>query len=298
MNNEFPKFRNIEISDRSFFESFTVNFPPYSDYNFASIFAWSTNDESQFSILNGNLVVRFNDYLTSAPFYSFIGDNKAIETTETLLEHAQKEGTAPYLKLVPEISIRSLSNSPNLKIEEDPDNFDYIFDIPEYVELKGKKYATKRNFINRFRNKYTYVDRVINPEDPQTKVSVLKTFDNWTQSRGKDEGDVEIEANAILRALEYARELELLIVGSFIDDRMVGFSINQVIQHGYAINLFEKADISYPGVFPHIRNIACSYLLKNGAYLLNFEQDLGIEGLRISKLSYHPTNFLKKYVIS
>ncbi|MFH1170731.1 MAG: hypothetical protein V1704_04200 [Candidatus Vogelbacteria bacterium] len=46
------------------------------------MWSWDVNGEMRISELNGNLVVRFNDYLTGEPFYSFLGDNEVNEMAE------------------------------------------------------------------------------------------------------------------------------------------------------------------------------------------------------------------------
>ena len=63
MITQFPDFKPLELFDKKYIETFTVQFPPYSDFNFTSIWAWNTNDKFQISNLNGNLVVLFYDYL-------------------------------------------------------------------------------------------------------------------------------------------------------------------------------------------------------------------------------------------
>ena len=77
---EFPEFKKLELSDKEDVEAFTKKFPPYSDFNFVSMWSWDIKGEMRLSILNGNLVVRFTDYITGDPFYSFLGNNKTNET--------------------------------------------------------------------------------------------------------------------------------------------------------------------------------------------------------------------------
>ena len=40
--------------------------------------------------------------------------------------------------------------------EEDRDNFDYVYNVKELIELKGRKFHDKKNRVNKFRNRYTY----------------------------------------------------------------------------------------------------------------------------------------------
>ena len=108
---EFPQFKKLELSDKKDIEKFTSKFPPYSDFNFVSMWSWDIKGEMRLSVLNNNLVVRFTDYLTGNPFYSFLGDNKVNETAEQLLELSKNEGLKAELKLIPEDSVRSVDKS-------------------------------------------------------------------------------------------------------------------------------------------------------------------------------------------
>src|SRR5438045_3776660 len=122
---EFPQFKKLELSDKKNVEKFTSKFPPYSDFNFVSMWSWDIKEEMRISQMHGNLIVRFTDYTTGEPFYSFLGNTKVNETAEALLELSKKEGLPIQLKLIPEDSIKDLDLK-KFKIAEDRDNFDYI----------------------------------------------------------------------------------------------------------------------------------------------------------------------------
>src|SRR6185436_18008967 len=89
---EFPNFKSLELSDKGAIEAITKKFPPYSDFNFVSMWAWDIKGEVRVSQLYGNLIVRFTDYLTGEPFYSFLGDSKVNETVRALLELSKRDG--------------------------------------------------------------------------------------------------------------------------------------------------------------------------------------------------------------
>src|SRR3989344_1777498 len=117
---QFPEFRVVEVNDREAIESHTKQFFPYSDFNFTSLWAWDTSGERMISELNSNLVVRFTDYSTHEPFFSFLGIRETEHTARTLIDYAKAEGITPELRLMPEISVRDMRTSV-LKVEEDRD---------------------------------------------------------------------------------------------------------------------------------------------------------------------------------
>ncbi|MHA2278466.1 MAG: phosphatidylglycerol lysyltransferase domain-containing protein, partial [Candidatus Kariarchaeaceae archaeon] len=59
----------------------------------------------------------------------------------------------------------------------------------------------------------------------------------------------------------------------------------------------EKANPNISGLYQIINQRFCSEALQ-GFTFVNREQDLGVPGLRRAKMSYHPTHFIEKYLIS
>ena len=133
---EFPEFKKLELSDKEDVEVFTKKFPPYSDFNFVSMWSWDIKGEMRLSQLNNNLVVRFTDYLTGDPFFSFLGDNEVNDTIKKLLEFSKSEGLRIKLKLIPECSIKN-ADITKYNIKEDEDNSDYIYNVQLISEYKG-----------------------------------------------------------------------------------------------------------------------------------------------------------------
>lgn len=296
---EFPNFKSLEITDKDDIERLTSEFLPYSDFNFASLFTWDTTGQARIATSNGNFVIRFQDYVTGESFYSFLGTNQIMQTVEELIEKSKKENLRPSLKLIPQVVIDSEAKlGERFEVDEDRDNFDYIFLINGMASMDGGDYAVKRNFVNRFNKLYDSEYKILDITSGKTKQEILDVIDAWARSRGKEQGETDIEFNAIQRVIQYGDRFGLFLLGLYIDGKMVGFSINDLGKGGYATNLFEKADINYEGIFPYLRHITCAVLQEKGYQFLNFEQDLGIKGLRKSKLSYIPKDFLKKYIIS
>ena len=148
---KFPNFKKLELSDREDFEKFVSKFPPYSAFNFTYLWAWDLGEVSE---LNGNLVIRFaTDFKTMEPFLSFLGTNKYEDTVRTLLSFAKNSKIFPKLQFITKESIKYLQAT-NLKIEEDRDNFDYLFSPSELAELQGNQFKELRRLARIFSEKY------------------------------------------------------------------------------------------------------------------------------------------------
>ncbi len=292
---EFPQFKKLELSDRSFIESFTKDYLPYSDYNFTSLWSWNIKDEIQFSTLNGNLIVRFTDYITSKPFYSFLGSSEQEKTIDELLQLCIREGLEPTLKLLPAESVRGLS-SEKYTIVEDEDNFDYILLIPLLCEYPGKHFRGKKNFVNRFRKNYIAETVILDMHQKDIQDNMKQLFFTWADNKELSVQDTKNEYEAITRLLKTLTDTNLISIGLYVDKRLIGFSVNEIVNGTYAILHFEKADsINFVGIYPYVMQETARVLAHKECMYLNYEQDLGIEGLKKSKLSYSPAEFLKKF---
>jgi hypothetical protein len=296
----FPSFKKLDISDKEAIQQITHKFEPYSDYNFVSLFSWDTDEEIRISQLFNNLIVLFVDYLTGEKFYSFIGSDQVDETIERLIKHAKHGGIDSTLRLVPEVVVKHIRNPHKYIIEEDRDSFDYILSVGDLIELKGKKYHPKKNFIQRYKKAYeasTHV-RPLVLSDSKTKQEVIDLFYEWEKSRGKTRKETENELKAIKKLLDHSHLLDIQAIGLFINNELKGFALNELISDEHGIAHFEKVDLSHVGIFQYLKHQSALMFHKQGKKYMNIEQDLGLEGLRKSKLSNHPAYFLKKYTVS
>ena len=296
----FPEFKKIELSDKADIEAITNKYPPYSDFNFISMWSWNLVDEVAISQLNTNLIARFTDYITSDPFYSFIGDQKVNETSEQLLKFSIKNGLPHFLRLVPEISIQEI-NGEKFEVTEDRNNFDYIYSIEELRNYSGTKFSKKRNHVNGFLQKFPQAtEKIISLKDKNVAESVLKLFDKWHNLKMQKEISYGLhDLAAMKRLMEGIEIFDLVTVGVFVGEELVALFINQLIDSEYVLAHIMKADTSIDdGVYAFLMKKNAEILSLTNRKLFNYEQDLGLENLRIAKTRFRPQTFLKKYTIS
>lgn len=295
---EFPQFKGLELSDKADVEKVTQKYPPYSDFNFISMWCWDIKGDMKISMLNGNLVVRFTDYINGKPFFSFLGDNMVNETVETLLEFSKKEGLEAKLRLIPEVSVAGLDDI-RFVIEEDSAHFDYIYDIEKLKLFDNSEFKIKRNEISKFlRDSGDVKIQALDILDPNIKSDIVNLNLDWLENKKRRDPffDIRNELTAIDRFLNM-NLANFHTVGIFSNNELVAYSINEICKNNFAIGHFYKVK-KYNGVFSYLMKKSASFLSDFNIKSINFEQDLGIEGLRRSKKSYKPIDFLKKYIIS
>ena len=297
---QFPKSKKLTIGDWLQVEKYTKHFPPYSDHNFTSLWVWDTKGKIRISSLNGNLVVKFQDYLTCDVFYSFIGNKKVVRTIESLLGHSLKNGKTRRLKLIPEhnllgVNLEKLNSK--FEIAEDRDNFDHILNISELAYMKGVKLRHKRKLLNGFLKRYEAKVIFEDLKKKPVQKDLLKVYRKWAKEKGKTRTLNLNETEAIKKLFASANHFSVYTLCVYIKNKLVGFTIYELANSQYAVSAFQKADAKYRGIYEFMNHQMAVHLQGIGCAFVNIEQDLGIEGLRRAKKDYNPT-FLRKFVIS
>lgn len=300
---EFPEFEQLGIHHKKLLRDIAASFPCYSDYNFVSLFTWDAGGEIAVSTLNDNLIIRFSDYTDGSAFYSLLGDNQLRDTMRQLIEDAEKRGIRTDLSLIPHSVIEKLNleNEANeLTIEEDLDNHDYIYLVDDLVELSRSSFQTKRNLLNRFNRNFSARAQYEELElgEPAVQKQINDLLEKWQFSRGKTDEQVATEFSAIRRFVKHHEELEIQAFGVYVDGQLSAFTFFELLPNKMAIIHFDKSDTSIEGIVEYLKHNTAKQLRTFGVDKYNYEQDLGIEGLRRAKMSYHPTEFLKKYKVT
>jgi uncharacterized protein len=178
------------------------------------------------------------------------------------------------------------------RVEEDRDNFDYIYSRVELSTLPGPKFHKKKNQINKFRRSFQAEGKPLLEEYlPQA----LEVLDAWRATRD-DPGDYEAAREALVRA----EELQLCGGIYYVEGKPVAYTLGEENARGTSFVIhFEKAIHAdrYGGIYQFINQVFAS-ILPEKYDTINREQDLGDEGLRQAKESYNPTGFVKKFRVS
>ncbi len=293
---EFPQEKKLEISDKVFIEDVTKNFPPFSDFNFLSLWSWDIHQEVTISKLNENLVVKFTDYISNLPFYSFIGDKLSDQTAKTLLEYSENNNSGFNLKLIPEDSVKNL-NQEQFLITEDRNNFDYIIPIELFLDFNRKKTRTKNNGIKQFLANFTVSSKDLAVREQDVRDEILNLLDKWGTYHEHDPVKMKNEKGAILRFMD-CNFPEMINMGAYHENQLVGFCFAGIDHNNYATIHFCKTDASVShGIYSYILQETAKIMDSRGVKFINIEQDLGLEGLRRWKMSLGNHIFLKKFNI-
>lgn len=176
----------------------------------------------------------------------------------------------------------------------DCNNSDYVYLTENLINLKGKKYDGKRNHINKFKKMYGYEYLPLTKEYIGECERIIKEWYNARPCEEKKELCWERDANMELLANYDVLACKGAVIK--VDGRVEAFTVGELLNEDTAVIHIEKANSSIPGLYPFINQQFCLNEWADVKYI-NREQDLGLAGLRKSKLSYHPEMFVKKYTV-
>lgn len=180
------------------------------------------------------------------------------------------------------------------KISYQEERSDYVYEIAEYLNLEGGKNAKKRRDLNRIKSEFDDI-RVETVRDlREAKETILEIVDRWCEGYDCDKCVYGCERKIIERILNSDLLNELYGAVMYIGDRPEMFAIAQVIENTCYL-YFKKSVGRIPGSFYYFE-YAFLQPVKEVKFV-NFEEDMGLPGLREYKRRRHPVKMIDKYDI-
>lgn len=188
--------------------------------------------------------------------------------------------------------------SDRFEVKEDRAYFDYVYDAEKLRSLSGKKYHKKKNHVNAFIKEYEgrYEARILTFSDMD---AIWSCVQRWYEAKESDDPyhREEQELAGLYELLTKCRVLPYQMFGVYVDGVLEAFSLGTYDEETETAFIHvEKANPQIRGLYPFINQQFLQTAFPN-AKRVNREDDMGLEGLRTAKLSYHPTELIKKYTI-
>ena len=289
------EFRYFTPEDRAFYEEILFSAPERGcEFSFANLYLWGRQKFAKV----GDSIVLFSqfDRKTVYPFPVGSGDIKP--AIDSVIADAAARGipcritglTAEFKDILEELY------PDRFCFHCDQANSDYVYDINDLADLKGRKYHSKKNHVNRFRE--TYPDVRAEPISDDNIEAVRELIENWFAERIAEnpEGDYVMEKAAITKALNHRHELALYSLVLMNGDKAAAVTFGSRLSPNTIDVHFEKADSSVQGAYAAVNCEFANYIRAKFPEIkyLNREEDMGIEGLRKAKQSYHPHHMVQK----
>lgn len=183
-------------------------------------------------------------------------------------------------------------------LDNNRDLHEYIFSVQTMLEFPGKVHARRRTEIRSFWRDFGERASVglITQNDLE---EVLDFAYRWLKENAEthDEEALEREMTCIRKQIANYDTLHLSGTVIRVDGKIGAFCYGVPLNDEYYDVLIEKGDRSFPGIYRVLRQESTK-LNVSGYKHINFEEDVGVTGLRRLKESYCPEFMIEKYVVT
>lgn len=179
------------------------------------------------------------------------------------------------------------------EVSTDEGGWDYIYDRADLAGLSGKRYHGKRNHLKKLPEVCVY--------SPVTEKDfddcITYAANSYSRDSVYDDFSKMCEQFAINTFFENFHELGLSGGVLRLEGKVIAFTVAERINSDTMGIHIEKAEADIPGAYPAVNNFFARSIPERFLYI-NREEDLGIEGLRKAKRSYHPAFMLEKHTVT
>ncbi|MGM9606000.1 MAG: DUF2156 domain-containing protein [Oscillospiraceae bacterium] len=264
------------------------------DCTVGSTLMWRNYFDNCFAIVDDTLIFRSRYLDGQFAFTVPIGKNPQLLLEQTE-EYCRDRGIPLEFCTVTPNDLELLrSRWPDLKVEENRDWYDYLYESRDMVEFAGRKYAAQRNHIHRFERDCP--DWSFERMTADHVEEVRSFYRGFLQERTKEGETAQAEVGEIFEVLDHFDAYAFLGGILRVDGKIVGISMGEIVRDTLYVHI-EKADVQYSGVYQKLVNCFAREYVTDEVRYINREEDVGDPGLRKSKLSYHPIALQEKYTV-
>ena len=291
----FPEFKPLGLEDRDILQRILWGYQPEtSELTFTNLFIW--REFYQFSwCLERDWLLIISDSPGGSWALPPIGPPPRAAVCRKLLKWPGINWTTvPSIARADARLVTELAQDSEFLISPQRDHFDYVYRSQDLMQLPGAKYQAKRTHMHQFQRSHA-----ISYESLQGKhlAACLDLAAEWCAlKRCAEDLGLQGEWDAVRAGLRHFQALNLVGGVILVDDRVEAFTLGELLNQDTAVVHIEKANPTVPGIYAVINQEFCRHSWPK-VPLINREQDLGVPGLRMAKMSYHPQRLVEKFRI-
>lgn len=285
------EFHPLTISDQEAVRSVTLAAGRRNcSFTFANLVGWQFRFNTEVCVCHDVVLLRF-DLNGHRAYMLCMKGSPDVRLIELLCADAAScQSDLLLMGLEDTVASRLLELFPDkASVEPRRNQYDYIYLRQELAEVKGKKLKAKRNHINKFLADHPdYVYKELSEDCFEECLRLTKRWGNAVCLEFPSYAEsVKAEQTCMERVMSHWGDLHMVGGCVYAEGRMVAFSYGSAVTNDTFDVCVEKADRSVDGAFSIINQQFASHLPGQFVYV-NREEDMGLEGLRKAKLSYHP----------
>ena len=274
---------------------FANNMCRICDCTIGGTLIWRDFFHTEFAVDDGYLYLKVV-YLTGDTAFTPPrgGDCADKKYYDKIIEYCRENGCMPRLCAVSEHRLEKiLALYPDAKVTTERAWSDYLYLSDDLINLAGRKFSGQRNHINKFLK--TYPDWRFVTLDEHNALELRTFFEKYIALADAEYPALGECNNKALEIMDNMDKYRLLGGMLKVDGEIVGAALGEIVSDTLFVHI-ERASKDIRGAYQMVVNQYAKAYAQNVTYI-NREEDDGVEGLRTSKLSYHPVKLLDKYVV-
>jgi len=289
-------FQLVGLEDTEFLRSHFDAFPGRSsDFTAGGAVMWRSYFGTRYALHEDSLFLQYRLLEDGRTAFNMPLGGDAAGALRALEAHCAGEGIPMLLCSVTEEELALLRTLHSLRsVTGNPNWSDYLYLAEDLRTLAGRRYNGQRNHINYFRRAYPgYRFEETRPADME---ELLSFYRHSGRVDIKDSDYFQMEQETVFEVLEHYEQYGFFGCILRANDSIVAFSMGETVGDTLFVHI-EKANPQYRGAYQMMVHEFVRRFAGPGVTYVNREEDCGDEGLRRSKLSYHPCRMLDKYLV-
>lgn len=292
-------FHRLALSDRQVMQAVTLHSGRRNcNYTFANLVGWKFLFGTEVCVLENAVVLRYT-FDGRQAYMVCTAEGLSQELVEDLLHDSNGDLTLIGLEDSQVAQLSMPDTCFSISAEPLRNQYDYIYRRTDLATLHGRHLDAKRNHINRFRAEHP--DFQYRPLTPGLFDECRRLTEIWQEEKNQSgNGNKNETIDAEHRVMEniFSNWDVLGMTGGsiMVDGRMVAFTYGSAVTTDTFDVCVEKADRHINGSFAIINQQFAEHLPDQFVYI-NREEDMGLPGLRKSKMSYHPEILLSCNIV-
>lgn len=268
---------------------------PYAlcEYSLPGILAWSGASYYPCAAVQGDRLLLGAEYPAQPEYRHLILPIGGLEPgPEELFSLAREAGFSSYWFVPDDYLDRHGRDRIQqfFQINEQAGYHDYVYRVSDLAELKGNRYAKKRNLIKQFMQAHANERLALEAISSANVGQCVAFLEDWCEQEGcfrQGDTSLECEMEAALNMLALAVDRRALGLALRIDTVISALAVASPLTEGMVVLHIQKACKSIKGLYQYFDRECASHLC-HGFELVNKESDMGRVGLAHAKRSYHP----------
>jgi uncharacterized protein len=293
----FPDFKPLGLEDRGIFRRLLWDYQPEtSELTFTNLFIWKDYYNFAWSLERDCLLIISDSPDGSSWALPPIGPASRVAICEKLLAWLReiKGIKVPRIERADARLVAELAQASGFLIEPVRDHFDYVYRTEDLIQLLGNKYHAQRNHIHQFMRSYTFSYESL---QERHLTACLDLVASWCAlKRCAEDLSLKGEWEAVRASLSNFQALNLQGGVILIDDQVAAFTLGELLNKETAVVHIEKANPMVQGLSAVVNQEFCRHSWSQVPFI-NREQDLGVPGLRMAKMSYRHHRLVEKFRI-